>query len=294
LAATEALLAEVERRGLRAVVGKTSMDRGAPAPLLTPADRDRADNEHLIRTWHGRHGRIFIALTPRFALSCTDALLASLGELAAQHPGVYVQTHHAETEAEIAAVARAFPSDADYLAVYARHGLVRARTILGHCVHASSAELRRIAEAEAGIAHCPTSNMFLGSGLFPLAAAERAGARIALGSDIGAGTSLSALRTMDAAYQVQQLRGDAVSPVHLLHLATLGGARALHLDADIGSLAVGKRADLVVLDPRRSRLLAPRWQASVPAHERLSALITLGDDRIVERVVVDGVEVHRS
>jgi guanine deaminase len=285
------LFREADRRGVRAVIGKVSMDREAPATLLSHAQEDAEANERLIADWHGRNGRLFVALTPRFALSCTPELMRSLGELRARHPDLYVQTHHAETRREIEAVCAAFPDAPHYLGVYERFGLVGARTVLGHTVHPTDAELERIAALDAAVAHCPTSNVFLGSGLFPLARVAGRGIRIGLGSDVGAGTSFSAWRTMGAGYAVQKLREEPTTPVRLFRLATLGGAEALHLEHRIGNFEPGKCADFVVLDWRRSRLLAERWRRGDEAADRLAALIALGDDRLTEAVYVDGLAV---
>lgn len=289
----EAMLAEADRRGIRAIVGKVSMDQGAPAPLLADAARDQADNEQLIRDWHGKDGRLFLALTPRFALSCSHELLAALGDLRRRHPSVYVQTHHAETPEEVAAVARLFPKSRDYLSVYDQYGLIGDKTILGHSIHVKDSELTRIAEAKAAVAHCPTSNLFLGSGLFPLQQVLDRQIRVALATDVGAGTSLSLLRTMSEAYKVQKLRGSSVAPASLLYHATLGGAKALGQGDVTGSFAPGKDADFQVLAWRRSRLLADRAPGAADA-DRLFALVTLGDDRLTRRVHVRGREVFRQ
>ncbi len=297
LESATALLAEAERRGVRMIVGKVSMDRAAPAALLQDAAADARDNRVLIESWHGRDGRLFVALTPRFALSCTEDLLASHGRLRQQYPDVYVQTHHAENQAEIAAVRQLFPADVHYLGVYDRFGLVGPRTVLGHCVHSEPAEVALMAQQGAAVAHCPSSNQFLGSGLFPLRRYRAAGVRVALGSDVGAGTSLAQLRTMGDGYKVQRLLGDDVTPAMLLYLATLGGAAALSLDHVTGSFAPGKEADFQVLDPRRSRLLAVRFNKGKGTireepEQRLFALMALGDDRLTETVYVRGRRVY--
>lgn len=293
-ASARALLAEAERRGVRAVIGKVSMDRDAVPALLSKVDDDIAANERLIREWHGRDGRLWIALTPRFALSCSEPMLWALGELKRRHPTVYVQTHHAETAEEIAAVGALFPHDAHYVGVYERFGLLGPRTILGHVIHATGAELERIVATGTKIAHCPTSNLFLGSGLFPLRRLSAAGAEIALATDIGGGTSFSMLSTMNEAYKIQALRGEFVSPVLLLYLATQGGANVLGLGDRLGSLTPGKAADFQVLDWRRSRLLATRFLEKTTPFERLFATIMLGDDRLTRSVHIGGREVFRA
>lgn len=289
-ASAEALLSTCDARGIRAIVGKVSMDRGAPAGLLSMAAADQKDNEALIAQWHGKDGRLFVALTPRFALSCSDELLASLGAMKKRHPTVFVQTHFAETLDELAAVKQAFPRDATYLSVYERHGLIGDRTILGHGIHATDPEIATLAKSRTVLAHCPTSNLFLGSGLFPMDRMKEAGVRTALATDVGGGTSLSMWRTMDEAYKVQKLRGLAVSPVALLDLATLAGAEALGQGAVAGNFVTGKDADFQVVAPWRSRLLAERIAAS--ATQRLAALMALGDDRLTRAVYVRGRRVY--
>ncbi len=294
-ASAEALFAECERRGIRAVIGKVSMDREVPADLAVPVAQDLRETEELIGRWHGRDGRLFYALTPRFALACSDELMAGLGKLSYKHKSVYIQTHHAETREEVLAVARRFPAAASYLDVYRGFGLVTDRTILGHVVHATDAELALLGAARCTVAHCPTSNLFLGSGLFPLARQEAHGVRLALATDVGAGTSFSLWKTMRAAYEVQQLQGASVAAETLFWLATRGGAEALGMGAETGSLESGKEADFQVLDWRRDRLLSARLAdpALTPA-ERLFALITLADDRLVEQVYVRGRLAYRQ
>lgn len=287
-----ALLAECERRGLRAIVGKVSMDRDAPNALLQSPEDDARDNEELIRTWHGRDARLFVALTPRFALSCTEPMMQSLGELKRKHPSVWIQTHYAESQEELAEVARRFPHDKDYLAVYERFGLIGARTVLGHGIHVSDSELTRLAAARAAIAHCPSSNLFLGSGRFPLARMRKAGMRIGLGTDVGAGTSFSLLRTMSDGYKVQRLANESVAPAELLYLATAGGAEALGFGSETGDFSKGKAADFQVLDLTRSRLLR-ETQAKSP-DDRLAALTTLGDCRLTHAVFVRGRKVYEA
>lgn len=288
--ATEALFREAERRGLRAIIGKVGMDRNAPDELLVNPDRDAEENEALIREWHGREGRLFYALTPRFAPTCSDAMLRRHAELKAKYESVYVQTHWAEQLPEIEWVKRLFPNDRDYLAVYERVGLLGPRTILAHGIHADREMFERVEAAGAIVAHCPTSNLFLGSGLFPLDDAIAAGAKHALATDIGGGTSLSMWRTMDEAYKVQRLRGRAVDPAQLLYWATLGNARALGFGGELGSFDPGKLADFQVLEPRRIRLLEKRFERTQDPVERLFAIVMLSDDRMTESVYVAGQE----
>lgn len=289
--ATETLFEEADRRGFRAVIGKVSMDRNAPLAILQDPESDALDNQHLIQTWHGRQGRLFCALTPRFAPTCSEALLARLGELKRRFPEVYVQTHYAEQPAEIEWVRQLYPELRDYLAVYERFELLGKRTILGHVIHPEPEALPRVRCSQTAVAHCPTSNLFLGSGLFPLDSVVSEGIAVSMGTDIGGGTSLSMWKTLAEAYKIQQLRGRAVSPVELFYLATLGGAEALSLEKEVGNFESGKKADFQVLEWAGSRLLKPRLQSGESPVDQLFALITLADDRLVRRVFIDGREV---
>lgn len=290
--AAEALFAACERRGVRAVVGKVSMDREAPGELTQDASADFAANVALIKAWHGRDGRLFSALTPRFAVSCTREMLKRLGDLAQLEPSVFVQSHHAENKAEIATVARHFPEAAHYLDVYGRAKLLGARTVLAHTIHPTDAEVAMLASTQTVVAHCPTSNLFLGSGLFPMRRLAEAGVRMALGTDVGGGTSFSMWRTMAAAYEVQRLQDVSVSPARLFYLATRGGAAAFGMGATFGAFEVGMEADFQVLAPTRSRLAGPRLARESGPEERLFALLFLADDRLVEQVYVRGRRVY--
>ncbi|MCS0498299.1 guanine deaminase [Protaetiibacter mangrovi] len=283
----DAFFAESLRRGTRMIAGKVLMDRHAPAGLLDTAESGAADTEALIARWHGV-GRNGYAVTPRFAPTSTPAQLAVAGELLARHPGVLLHTHLSENLAEIAWVRELFPDSDGYLDVYDRAGLVGDRSVFAHGVHLTDAELARMSHAGAAIAHCPTSNLFLGSGLFSLRRAADAGVRVALGTDIGGGTSFSMLRTMGAAYEIAQLDGVSLDAPRLLYLATLGGGRALGLGDRIGSLEVGKEADLAVLDPEATELLAYRSARTSSLEELLFVLGTLADDRATAATYVAG------
>ncbi|WP_156679793.1 guanine deaminase [Sphingomonas profundi] len=281
----DALFDAALARGMRIVSGKVLMDLGPPG-LRDTASGGRAESEALIARWRGR-GRIGYAVTPRFALTSTDAQLEAAGALLAAHPQALLHTHLAENHAEIAAVARRFTTAADYLDVYDRFGLVGPRSVFAHCVHLGDRALGRMAQAGAGIACCPTSNLFLGSGLFDLARADSFGVGVGIGSDVGAGTTLSILGTLGELYKVCQLRGQNLDPFRALHLATAGGAAILGLADRIGGLLAGQEADFVVLDPAATPLLARRT-AGRPLAERLFALQILGDDRAVAATYVAG------
>jgi len=286
--ATNIFFEEADQAGVRAIIGKTSMDRAAPAALLQDAAADYAANKRLIQKWHGHKDRLYYALTPRFAPTCTAKLLEQIGALRTAFPDVYLQTHHAETKDEIAWVAKLFPQAENYLAVYDHFGLLGEKTLLAHCIHITDQELARIRATNTAVVHCPTSNLFLGSGLFPLDRHRAHGNRLCLATDIGGGTSFSMWRTMAAAYEVQKLRGQNLSPIELFYYATLGGAEVLSLDRQTGSFAPGKSADFQVVNWRKSRLLGARLdQPSDPAH-RLFAMMHLADDRLVDQVFVRG------
>ena len=296
----DAFFTEARARNLRMISGKVLMDRHAPTALLdTPASAE-ADSRALIARWHGRE-RLGYAVTPRFAPTSTPEQLAVAGRLLDEHPGVHLHTHLAENAEECDWVAELFPDAGDYLGVYERFGLVRRRSVFAHAIHLPHDAWRRLARAQGAVAHCPLSNLFIGSGLYDLRAADAAGVRTGLGTDVGGGDSFSILRTLNEAYKVQQLQRHTLSPERMLYLATLGGARALDLDAHIGNFEPGKEADLVVLDDTATPVLArraavARERADGDAggwRERLFALMMLGDERCVAETRVLG-EVHRS
>lgn len=288
----EALFAEAYERDMRLIAGKTLMDRNAPEGLTDTVEGARGDMEALIAAWHGK-GRLGYAVTPRFAISCSDEQLAMAGEVLAAHPGVWMQTHLSENPHEITETARLFPAARDYLDVYDRFGLLRERSVFAHCVHLHGDAFQRLAAKGGAAAFCPTSNLFLGSGLFPLKDACAHGVKVGMGTDVGAGTTFSILHTLGEAYKVGQLRGDALDPFHAFYLGTLGGARALDLDDKIGNLAPGKEADFLVLDLAATPLIARRLAAAETLEDKLFALTVLGDDRVVARTYLAGVERYR-
>lgn len=288
----EALFEAALARNMRLVAGKVLMDRNAPEGLTDTAETGRVDTEALIRAWHGR-GRLGYAVTPRFAVTSTDAQLAMAGEVLAAHQDVLLHTHMSENRAEIAEVARLFPQDRDYLAVYERHGLVGRRSVFAHCVHCDDAVMGRLATAGASIAFCPSSNLLLGSGLFGLKRACAHGINVALATDVGAGGSFSLPHMMGEAYKVGQLQGDSLDPLQAFYLATLAGARALHIDDRVGTLEPGKEADFVVLDLSATPLLARRTARTRSLAETLFVLAVLADDRLVERTYLMGALAHQ-
>jgi len=289
----DALFAEAQIRNLRLIAGKVLMDRNAPAALTDTARSGYDQSKALIGKWHGR-GRCLYAITPRFAATSSPEQLELAGALWREHPGVFVQTHIAENTAEIAWVRELFPQRRDYLDVYDHYGLIGRRAVLAHGVHFTEADFERCHTSGTALAHCPTSNTFLGSGLFPLRSARdpRRPVDVGLGTDIGGGTSFSQLATMSEAYKVARLRNEPIDAVEAFFLATLGGARALALDDKIGTLAAGRDADMVVLDPNATPLLAFRNRRSRSIAETLAFLTTLGDDRAVRATYVAGRLAH--
>jgi guanine deaminase len=283
----EAFFAEALRRGLRMIGGKVMMDRHAPEGLRDDARSGHDDSLRLIEAWHGR-GRLHYAISPRFAITSSEAQMEAAGALARARPDLHVQTHLSENRAEIETTLRLFPFARDYADVYARYGLLGPTSLMGHCVHLSDREIGALAEARAVAVFNPTSNLFLGSGLMDLGRLERAGARTAVATDVGAGTSYGMLATMDAAYKILQLQGQTLPPLAAFYRMTLGNARALGLEARIGALEPGRDADLVVLDMRATPAMRLRAETVDNLAEELFVLQTLGDDRAVAETYVAG------
>lgn len=279
-------------RGMRVAGGKTCMDRNAPERLRDTARSAYDDSKALVGRWHGR-GRATYAITPRFAPTSTAAQLEAMGALWAEHPDCLMQTHLSEQTEECAWVAELFPEAADYLDVYERFGLVGPGAVFGHCIHLSERERDRLGETDSALVHCPTSNTFIGSGLFDMDGLSRSGHRIGLATDTGGGSSFSMLRTMAAAYEVAQLRGRALHPAELIWLATTGSARALRMDDRIGTLAPGREADLVVLDLASTQAIAQRAARANDIWEAIFPTIMMGDDRAIRATFVQGREVSR-
>jgi guanine deaminase len=286
-ASAEAFFAASEARGLRMVAGKCLMDRNSPEPVRDDTHQGLRDSQALIERWHGR-GRLGYALTPRFAPSCTDAQMLGAAELARAYPGTWVQTHVAENHDEIAWVRQLYPSARSYLDVYDRLGLLRERSMYAHCIHLDAEDRARLVAGGASAAVCPTSNLFLGSGLFDFTAARAAGFHWGLACDVGGGTSFSPFRTMLAAFEVARLSGVTLSPGELWYRHTLGAARAMGLGDRIGNLTPGHEADFLVLDDRATPLLARRTGAANSLAEWLFAMIVLGDDRAVSAALAQG------
>ena len=287
---TEAFFAASERRGTRMIAGKVMMDRNAPAGLLDTPRSGHDESEALLCKWHGR-GRQLYAISPRFAITSTEEQLRMAGALARQYPDAYVQTHLCETPDEIALVKALFPSDASYTAVYGRHGLLGPKSIMGHCIHMSDDEVAMLGASGSIAAFCPTSNLFLGSGLFDLARLRHAPkpVKVGLATDIGGGTSYSMLRTAAEAYKVLQLQRQAFPALAAFDMMTRGNAEALGLADKIGRLTPGLEADIVVLDARATPAMAHRMESiDGDLAEELFVLMTMGDDRNVAATYVAG------
>jgi guanine deaminase len=299
-----ALFSEAQRRGMRLVTGLCLMDRHAPAALLNQPGRGRDAVEHsllesqeLIQQWHGKD-RLGYAITPRFAPTSTDAQLRGAGALAAKYPDVWIQSHVAENQDEIAWARELFPNSSSYLATYADFGLLRERAVYAHCIHFDEADRALMRSSGASAAVCPTSNLFLASGYFDYAGADAAGFAYGLASDVGGGTSFSPFQTMLAAYYVgregRYKAGLSLSPQHLWWQHTAGAARAMGLDGVVGNLLPGCEADFVVLQPQATPLLARKTKLANTLDELLFSLIVLGDDRLIERTVLASTLAERA
>jgi guanine deaminase len=289
----DVLFEEAEKLGLRLAAGKVLMDRNAPEGLSDTAQSGYDQSKALIARWHGR-GRLLYAITPRFAATSSPEQLAAAGALWAEHGDCLMQTHIAENQEEVGWIAQLFPERRHYLDVYDHHGLCGRRAVFGHGVWLQEPELQRLHASGAAIAHCPSSNFFLGSGTLDLSRIVRADrpVRVGLGTDIGAGTSFSILATLGEAYKAAQSNRYSLSAAHALYLATRGSARALYLEDRIGSIAAGMEADLVVLDMRSTPLIDFRMNHARDLAEQLFIQMTLADDRAVQATYVAGRLTH--
>ena len=284
-----AFFEESARRNTRMIAGKVMMDRNAPPGLLDTAESGYRDSKALIERWHGK-GRQLYAISPRFAITSTEAQLEAASNLNWEHPSCYMQTHLAENRAEIAAVKKLFPKARDYMDVYESFSLYGPRCLFGHCIHLNERELHALHETGASAIFCPTSNLFLGSGLFNLKRARYPARPVQVGvaTDIGAGTSYSMLRTMSEAYKILQLQGQRLDPFAAFHMMTRGNARVLSLDDRIGSIAPGHEADLIVLDARATPAMAHRMERAETLADELFVLMMMGDERSVRATYVMG------
>jgi guanine deaminase len=292
----DALFEEATLHNMRLIAGKVMMDRNAPDYLLDTPLSSYNESKALIQRWHNK-GRLLYAVTPRFAPTSTPEQLALAGKLLKEYPDVYLHTHLSENKGEIAWVQALFPASSGYLDVYNSFALSRKRSVYAHGVHLRDDEFASLAASGAAVAYCPTSNLFLGSGLFDLQKAEQYQVKVGMGTDVGAGTSFSALRTMGEAYKVSQLHKAFVdnpeqrrplTSLKAFYLATLGAAKALDLDDKIGSFRAGREADFIVVNPNATDLMRLRMQSAAGIEDKLFVLQTLGDDRNVEKTYVMG------
>ncbi|MBG0842988.1 guanine deaminase [Ectopseudomonas toyotomiensis] len=288
----DAFFEQADKLNLRMIAGKVLMDRNAPDYLTDTAESGYAESKALIERWHGK-GRLHYAVTPRFAPTSTPEQLELAGKLLGEYPDLYMHTHLSENRKEIEWVKELFPERKGYLDVYDHHKLIGPRAVFAHGVHLCDDECKRLAETGSAVAFCPTSNLFLGSGLFDLNKLEAHGVRVGLGTDVGAGTSFSQLQSLNEAYKVMQLQGKKLDPFKSLYLATQGGANALYLDDKLGNFLPGKDADFLVLDYNATPLMSYRMQQAKSLEERLFALTMLGDDRAVKETFAAGVSVHQ-
>ena len=296
----DAFFEEAERRNLRMIAGKVMMNRNAPDFLLDTAQSSYDETKALIEKWHQK-GRLLYAVTPRFAITSTDEQLDLAGKLLSEFPDVYLHTHLSENVNEVQFVAELFPNSKGYLDVYDQAGLVKEKSIFAHGVQLTDQEFKRLSETKSAIAFCPTSNLFLGSGLFKLHKAKSSEnpVKVGLGTDVGAGTSFSLLQTANEAYKVVQLQGQKLSSFQALFLATLGGARALSLDDKLGNFDIGKEADFIVLDPKATPAMALR-NSDFPVKtlediaDKAFAIMIMGDDRTIEATYIMGEIAYQS
>jgi guanine deaminase len=286
-ASVDAYFSAAEARGMRMIGGKVMMDRNAPEALRDTSGQGYDETKQLIGKWHGR-GRAHYAISPRFAITSTPEQMEMSQALVAEHPDCYVQTHLSENRDEIAFATSLYPAAKDYTDIYARYGLLNERMLLGHCIYLSDREISVLAETGAVGVFCPTSNLFLGSGLFDRDRFVRLGARWSVATDVGGGTSFSMLETMDEAYKVLHLQGQRLTPFSSFYRMTLGNARALGLECRIGTLEAGTDADVVVLDSSAKPAMEFRMRTATSLAEELFILQTMGDDRSVAEVYVAG------
>lgn len=284
---TDAFFESAQRRRMRMIAGKIMMDRNAPPALLdTPEDSAR-QSRTLIERWHQRD-RLSYAVTPRFAPTSSAEQLALAGGIYQDYADLYLQTHLSENPAELAWVRELFPNARDYLDVYDHYGLLGERSVFGHGLYLSDAEVQRLSETGSKVAFCPTSNLFLGSGLLDLQRLNSLGVEVSLATDVGGGTSFSMLNTLSEAYKVLQLQGQNLDPLQAFYWVTLGNARALSLDHRVGNFLPGKEADFILVDLAATSLQAFRQSQAQGLSESLFALMILGDERNIKRSYIMG------
>ena len=283
----DAIFNEASQRNMRIISGKTLMDRNAPKYLLDTPELAYSDSKKLIKKWHGKK-RLSYAVTPRFAPTSSPQQLESAKKLLYEFPSIYMHTHLSENKKEIAWVKSLYPKSKNYLDVYDRFNLVTPKSIFAHAVHLTNDEVKTIKSKKSGISFCPSSNMFLGSGLFDYEKIASNNIKVGLGTDVGAGTSFSLLKTMGDAYKVSQLKGQKLSALEAFYLATLGGAKTLELSQKIGNFQKGKEADFIVIDLKSTPLFSRRIKEAKTLEEKLFILLTLGDDRNIKHTYIMG------
>ncbi|CAI1590427.1 Guanine deaminase [Serratia fonticola] len=283
----EALFESARHINMRMIAGKVMMDRNAPDYLLDTAESSYSQTKALIERWHN-NGRLLYAITPRFAPTSSPEQLEMVQRLRQEYPDVYLHTHLSENKDEVAWVKALYPEHKNYLDVYHHYGMTGRKSVFAHCVHLEDAEWDCLHQTQSSIAFCPTSNLYLGSGLFNLPNAWRKKVRVGMGTDIGAGTTFNMLQTLNEAYKIMQLQGYRLSAYEAFYLATLGGADALGLADTIGNFNLGKEADFVVLEPTATPLQQLRYDNSKTLMDKLFVMMTLGDDRSIYRTYVDG------
>ncbi|MEI6896723.1 MAG: guanine deaminase [Psychromonas sp.] len=289
----DALFEEAQKINMRLIAGKVLMDRNAPEYLLDTAQCGYDESEMLIKKWHNK-GRLLYAITPRFAPTSTPQQLDLAGKLKAKYPDVYVHTHLSENKKEIEWVTSLFPERDGYFDVYEHYGLTGDKSIFAHSLHLTNKEWTAFSRTNSAISFCPTSNLFLGSGLFDLEKAQENNVRVGLGTDIGAGTSFSQLTSLSEAYKIMQLQDKKLSVFQGLYLATLGGAKSLSIDDKVGSFSAGMEADFVVLNWAFTDLQKLRYQCSTSLEDKLFALMMLGDDRNIDATYLAGERVYTA
>lgn len=283
----DAFFAEADKRNLRMIAGKVMMDRNAPDALCDTPQSSYDDSKALIEKWHG-HNRLHYAITPRFAITSTPTQMEMAQTLMHEHPECYMQTHLSENLAEIELTKQLYQSARDYLEVYEMYDLLGDKSLFGHCIHLTDRERSSMAETGSVAVFCPTSNLFLGSGLFDFDGLRKQGVRTSVATDIGGGTSYSLLKTMDEAYKVLQLRSQILNPLHSFYMITLGNAGALSLSDKIGTLDVGTDADITIVNARATPAMELRMETATTLQEELFILQTMGDDRAISDVYVAG------
>ncbi len=286
-ASIDAIFHATRERNMRAWAGKTAMDRNAPDNLIDTAQTAYDDSAKLLSHWH-ENGRNRYVITPRFSPTSTESQLEAMGALWAEHPDCLMQTHLSEQVEEIAWVQSLFPNAKDYLDTYETYGLIGSRALYGHAIHLEEREKARILETGAGLVHCPTSNTFIGSGLFDMKGLVGTGHRVGLATDTGGGSSFSMLRTMATAYEISQLKGTPLHPAELLWLSTVGSAKVLHADTLIGNLSIGHEADFIALDLASTPAIEQRSTRAEDIWEEIFPTIMMGDDRAISQVWLAG------